>query len=145
MVIKRIPKPTPPIPDQVIDELHEKLLNRFRIYNIKNHPDKEFLKKHTVVNHETYQVTIFLKQFLDGHKFTNNITIQFKKPPIEYEEIEEKELGNRKNIIVVNSKSNTNQSFSKQQKQALNTNSLIKVDNDKQQQRTNQENNRQGK
>lgn len=143
MVIKRIPKPTPPIPDQVIDELHEKLLNRFRIYNIKNHPDKEFLKKHTVVNHETYQVTIFLKQFLDGHKFTNNITIQFKKPPIEYQEVEQKELGN--NIVVVNSKSNTNQNFSKQQKQALNTNSLIKVDNDKQQQRTNQENNRQGK
>ena len=143
MVIVRVPKPTPPIPEQVIDELHEKLLNRFRIYNIKNHPDKEFLKKHTVVNHDTYQVTIFLKQFLDGHKFTNNITIQFKKPPIEYQEVEQKELGN--NIVVVNSKSNTNQNFSKQQKQALNTNSLIKVDNDKQQQRTNQENNRQGK
>lgn len=144
MVIRRVPKPIPPIPDQIIDELHEKLLNRFRIYSIKNGPDKEFLQKHTVVNHDTYQVTIFLKQFLDGHKFTNNITVQFKKPELEYEEIEEKELGN--NIVVVNRNPHkkplllTSDHQSKQE-QSLNNDKLIKVDNDKQHERTSKKSN----
>jgi len=127
----KIPLPPPPIPDQVIDELYDKLLQRFRLYRIPRPPTKEFLKEHTVVNHQTYQVTIFLKDFLDGYRFTRDITIQFEKPPTQYKEIEQKEIVNPKTgakILIANpSNIQTSSSELPTQKKQLNNKGLIKV------------------